>query len=50
MLTYGIMVGGYAALLAMMANALPHATGGQFFRRAILVAAVWFTLCLVVLG
>ena len=50
MLTYGIMVAGYAALLAMIANQLPHATPGQFFRRAILVAAVWFALCLAVLG
>jgi hypothetical protein len=46
--TYLIMIGGFAILLAMLYTGLPHATPAQFLRRGILLAAVWFTLCLVV--
>ncbi len=50
MLTYGIMVAGFAALLAMTYNALRHATPAEFLCRGILLATIWFVLCLAVLG
>lgn len=50
MLTYGIMVAGFAALLAMLFNMRRNATPLQFLASGLLLAAVWFTLCMVVLA
>lgn len=50
MLTYGIMVAGFAALLAMLYNARRNATAGEFLACGLLLAAGWFTLCLAVLA
>lgn len=49
MLTFGIMVAGWAILCAMLGNrhrtVTAYALGG-----AVLVACAWFGLCLAVLG
>lgn len=46
MLAYGIMVAGFAALLAMLYNARRNAGALDFLASGIVLAAVWFTLCL----
>ena len=50
MTTYLIMLAGFCLLLAMTYNRLKAAPPAVFICRAIAVATVWFTLCLVVLG
>ncbi len=50
MTTYLIMILGYALLLAMTYTQLRTAPPDTFIGRALVVAAAWFTLCLVVLA
>jgi hypothetical protein len=49
MLTYGVMVAGWAILCAMLANRYRIVTP-YVASCALLVAGVWFGLCLAVLG
>lgn len=50
MLTYGIMVAGFALMLALLLNSRRHATPGEFVRCGVLLGTVWFSICLAVLG